>query len=71
LQSNLLDILNEPSSPILEFIDAKRVRKLAESDASQMNLPWFGQLMSGPQLLAYLSMMNMWLREYKVSVARG
>jgi asparagine synthase (glutamine-hydrolysing) len=71
LQSEVLDVLNESSSPILEFIDVKRVRKLAESDASQMNLPWFGQLMSGPQLLAYLWMMNMWLKEYKVSVLRN
>ncbi|MDF2670489.1 MAG: asparagine synthase [Paenibacillus sp.] len=71
LQSQLLDILNEPSSPILQFIDVNRVRKLAELDASQMNLPWFGQLMSGPQLLAYLAMMNMWLKEYKVAVIRS
>lgn len=71
LQSELIEVLNEPSSPILEFIDVKRVRKLAESDASAMNLPWFGQLMSGPQLLAYLWMMNMWLKEYNVSVVRG
>lgn len=71
LQGQLLDVLNEPSSPILEFIDVARVRRLAESDASQMNLPWFGQLMSGPQLLAYLWMMNMWLKEYKISVIRS
>ncbi|WP_281891121.1 asparagine synthase (glutamine-hydrolyzing) [Paenibacillus sp. YYML68] len=64
----VLDILNDPSSPLLQFIDVKKIRELAEHDNGQFNLPWFGQLMTGPQLFAYLAQVDTWLRHYKVSV---
>lgn len=32
------------------------------------NLPWFGQLMNAPQLLAFLLQADFWMREYDVSV---
>lgn len=64
----LLDILNDPSSPLLPLINVNKVRELAESDSAKSNIPWFGQLMSGPQLFAYLYQVNVWLKEYGVSV---
>ncbi|MBH5317195.1 asparagine synthase (glutamine-hydrolyzing) [Paenibacillus sp. GSMTC-2017] len=64
----LLDVLNDPSSPLLPLINVKKVRELAESDAAKSNIPWFGQLMSGPQLFAYLYQVNLWLKQYKVSI---
>ncbi|REK75898.1 asparagine synthase (glutamine-hydrolyzing) [Paenibacillus paeoniae] len=64
----LLDVLNDPTSPLLPLINVKKVRELAESDSASSNLPWFGQLMSGPQLFAYLYQVNVWLKQYKVTV---
>ncbi|NHN30136.1 asparagine synthase (glutamine-hydrolyzing) [Paenibacillus agricola] len=64
----VLDILDDPNSPLLAFIDVPKIRALAEGDASQFNLPWFGQLMTGPQLFAYLIQVDTWLRHYKVSI---
>lgn len=64
----LLDVLNDPSSPLLPLINVKKVRELAEADSASSNIPWFGQLMSGPQLFAYLYQVNVWLKEYKVSI---
>ncbi|MDQ6418710.1 asparagine synthase (glutamine-hydrolyzing) [Paenibacillus sp. LHD-117] len=64
----LLDVLNDPNSPLLPLINVKKVRELAESDSARSNIPWFGQLMSGPQLFAYLYQVNLWLKHYKVSV---
>ncbi|MFH5182193.1 asparagine synthase (glutamine-hydrolyzing) [Paenibacillus sp. TAB 01] len=64
----VLEILNDSTSPLLQFIDVAKIRTLAEGDASQFNLPWFGQLMTGPQLFAYLAQVDTWLREYKVSI---
>lgn len=64
----LLDVLNDPSSPLLPLINVKKVRELAESDSASSNLPWFGQLMSGPQLFAYLYQVNVWLKQYKVAI---
>jgi asparagine synthase (glutamine-hydrolysing) len=63
----VLHILDDSYSPLLPFIDTVHIRKLAES-SEEHNLPWFGQLMAGPQLFAYLIQIDTWLRTYRVSV---
>ncbi len=30
--------------------------------------PWFGQLMTGPQVIAYLIQLETWLNEYNVKL---
>ncbi|WP_040950183.1 asparagine synthase (glutamine-hydrolyzing) [Gorillibacterium massiliense] len=64
----VLDILDDSSSPLLPLIDTAYVCKLAESSVDDRIVPWFGQLMSGPQLFAYLAQVDTWLRMYKVAV---
>lgn len=64
----LLEVLDDPTSPLLPLINVKKVRELAESDSARSNIPWFGQLMSGPQLFAYLYQVNLWLKQYKVVI---
>lgn len=64
----VLDILDDSTSPLLALIDRKHVRSLAEADHTAINIPWFGQLMSGPQLFAYLGQLDTWLRTYKVRI---
>jgi asparagine synthase (glutamine-hydrolysing) len=68
VRGRLLDILDDSSSPLLRLIDVNRIRQMAESKDASTNLPWFGQLMSGPQLFAYLAQVDTWLRSYKVSI---
>ena len=68
VRTRLLDILDDPSSPLLRLINVKRIREIAESKDASSNMPWFGQLMSGPQLFAYLAQVDTWLRSYNVSV---
>ncbi|MDD9269905.1 asparagine synthase (glutamine-hydrolyzing) [Paenibacillus sp. GCM10023248] len=64
----VLEILDDPSSPLLPFIDVKKIRALASSDNNDFDLPWFGQLMTGPQMFAYLAQVDTWLRHYKISI---
>lgn len=59
-------ILHNPSSPIHPLIDEKKVQEIVDTRGDAYKAPWFGQLMTGPQLLAYLIQVNIWLREYKV-----
>ena len=40
---------------------------LADPDA--MPEPWYGQLMRGPQVFAYLIQMDRWFKKYHVSLA--
>ncbi|MBQ4900607.1 asparagine synthase (glutamine-hydrolyzing) [Paenibacillus sp. Marseille-P2973] len=68
VRGQVLAILDDPSSPILPLVDAARVREIAASPESSTHLPWFGQLMSGPQLFAYLAQVNHWLKTYRVAI---
>lgn len=63
-----MQMLEDKSSPIRPFIDAQNVLELALSMSRDTNIPWFGQLMNAPQLLAYLLQIDYWLREYKVEI---
>ncbi|MBM7643948.1 asparagine synthase (glutamine-hydrolyzing) [Scopulibacillus daqui] len=64
----LKDIINDPSAPLLELVDKNRVQEIADSGGAAFKVPWFGQLMSGPQLIAHLAQMNYWLEEYHVKI---
>lgn len=68
VRSWLLQILDDPTSPLLPLIDVPTIRRIAESDAQASGIPFFGQLMSTPQLFAYLGQLDFWLREYRVSI---
>jgi asparagine synthase (glutamine-hydrolysing) len=61
-----LAILDDHTSPVNQLVNPKAVRSLAKSDAASSTLPWFGQLMSGPQVFAYIIQLDLWLREYQV-----
>lgn len=69
VRESMMEILSDPYSPILQLIDPKAVARLTESDLSPSETPWFGQLMAGPQMLAYLIQVNQWMLRYRVSVA--
>jgi asparagine synthase (glutamine-hydrolysing) len=64
----LLEILHDPASPLLPLIDVEAIRSIAATDAKASGIPWFGQLMSTPQLFAYLAQVDLWLRHYQVSI---
>ncbi|MFL0267255.1 asparagine synthase (glutamine-hydrolyzing) [Candidatus Clostridium radicumherbarum] len=66
VQKWLKEILEDKSSPILSLIDTNKVNELIESEGKTFKKPWYGQLMTGPQLMAYLIQINIWLKEYKV-----
>lgn len=68
VKNQVLSILDNPASPILPLIHADRIREIASSPDASTNLPWFGQLMSGPQLFAYLAQVNHWLSTYHVAI---
>lgn len=63
-----LDLLNDASSPLLPLIDVAKIKAIAQTDLAASNIPWFGQLMGGAQLFAYLVQADAWMRRYKVSI---
>ncbi len=61
-------ILDDKSSPIHEIIDDKVIREIIRTKGESYKSPWYGQLMTGPQLIAYLIQMNIWLKEYNINI---
>ncbi|MCB2359526.1 asparagine synthase (glutamine-hydrolyzing) [Clostridium estertheticum] len=66
VQKLMNNILKDKSSPILQLIDQKHVQEIVDSGGNAYKNPWYGQLMTGPQLIAYLIQVNTWLKEYNV-----
>lgn len=63
LSQRLQDIVSNPNSPIIRFIDKKKLLTFLKAPA-EYGKPWFGQLMAAPQLLAYFIQVNYWLEKY-------
>jgi asparagine synthase (glutamine-hydrolysing) len=68
VRGQLLEILNDPASPLVPLVNAEKLKQWAASDQDHFDIPWFGQLMKGPQLFAYLIQVDTWLRKYRISI---
>lgn len=62
-------MLTDREAPILEWIDREQVRAISQSCLDPTATPWFGQLMAGPQMLAYLWQINTWMRDRNIMVS--
>lgn len=61
----LTEIINDPTSPLLQIVKKKELQKLLTENISQ---PWYGQLMTTPQTIAYFVQFDYWLKKYKVKI---
>ena len=68
--SMLSAIMDNPNAPILEIINKKKIHEIIDSKGSSYKTPWFGQLMTGPQLIAYLVGLNVWLDYYNIDIIK-
>ncbi|MFJ8064483.1 asparagine synthase (glutamine-hydrolyzing) [Psychrobacillus sp. NPDC096426] len=68
VKAKLNNIINDKTSPILELVSKQKVADILESDGSSFKAPWFGQLMTGPQLIAHLTQINFWLKHYNINI---
>ena len=64
----LTKIMNDSNAPINNLLNRNYILKILETDGKAFTRPWFGQLMTGPQLMAYLCQVNMWLERYNPSI---
>lgn len=68
VQTMLKDILEDKTSVIHEFFDKEYLHNIVESGGAAFKEPWFGQLMTGPQLLAYLAQIHIWFKAYNIQI---
>ena len=64
----LTEIMQNPESPITSLLNKDDILEILNTDGKSFSRPWFGQLMTGPQLMAYLCQVNMWLEIYKPEI---
>ncbi len=67
LASRLKDIISDGQSPLLTLVDKNAVLNLL-ANPNDYGQPWYGQLMAGPQMMAYLLQIHYWLSEYQVKI---
>ena len=65
VKSMLTDIMKDKNAPINYLLNREFILDILKTDGKSFSRPWFGQLMTGPQLMAYLCQVNMWLERYQ------
>ena len=61
----LKKIIDDTRSPVLNIVSKQALERLLVTQNAQ---PWYGQLMTVPQTIAYFVQMNYWLEKYNVEI---
>lgn len=68
LETKLRRVLSSPDCRITEIVDRDRLCEMLDSGGRSFGKNWYGQLMTVPQIYAYLLQTEKWLRAYDVTV---
>ncbi|WP_181349174.1 asparagine synthase (glutamine-hydrolyzing) [Thalassobacillus sp. CUG 92003] len=61
-------ILADSQSPLLQLFNRDKLIALSKSEGKSIDTPWFGQLMTGPQLIAHLCQINYWMTTNNITL---
>ena len=61
------EVLQDTSAPIRAFLDRKKAERFLNSP-KDYGKPWYGQLMAGPQMIAYVLQINYWMKKYQIQM---
>ncbi len=65
VSARLRAVLDDPDAPILRLVRRDALESLLNDDRAE---PWYGQLMTTPQTIAYMLQLNYWLGRYRVRI---
>ncbi|MGE8001513.1 asparagine synthase (glutamine-hydrolyzing) [Lysinibacillus sp. NPDC093190] len=68
VQKWLKEIMEDKNSILHELFERQKLIELIESGGNSFKVPWYGQLMAGPQLLAYLGQIHTWFEFYNIQL---
>jgi len=68
VQQLLAECLEDRHSVLYEFFDKDQLNQIVQTRGEAFKEPWFGQLMTGPQLLAHLAQIHVWFHDYNINV---
>lgn len=66
IRAGIAAILENADSPVLRVLEPNVLKQLNAAELPAGGLPWFGQLMSGPQMLAYIIQVNEWMKKRRI-----
>jgi asparagine synthase (glutamine-hydrolysing) len=66
--SLLKDALRDKNSALHEFFDSTQLQNMIQTGGAAFTVPWYGQLMTGPQLLAHLLQIHIWFKDYQINI---
>ncbi len=64
----LKESLKDQDNILLKLFNYEKLLDLINSGGESFKYPWFGQLMTGPQLLAYIYQIYLWGRIYHIKI---
>ena len=67
LRQEMMERLEDGNAPINTLVDRKKVERFMSSP-TDYGRPFYGQLMAGPQLLAYFLQVNYWMEKYGIEL---
>lgn len=67
LAGRLREVLTDSASPLHPLIDQQALQQFL-NNPKDYGAPWYGQLMAGPQMIAYLLQIEYFLRKYNISI---
>lgn len=67
LRDTMWELMENGNAPICDLLDREKVKQFMESP-TDYGRPFYGQLMAGPQLLAYMIQVNYWLSKYQIEL---
>lgn len=65
VSGRLRAVLGDPDAPIFRLVRREALESLLNDDRAE---PWYGQLMTTPQTIAYMLQLNYWLERYRVRI---
>lgn len=65
VSERLRELLRSPNAPLLDLVDKSALEQLLDAQNPQ---PWYGQLMTTPQTIAYMLQINYWLEKYQIKL---
>lgn len=65
VRQELQKVLDNQNAPLFTIVKRDAVQQLMTADLRE---PWYGQLMTTPQTIAYFVQMNYWLEKYNIQI---
>ncbi len=68
LREKLTQVLQDSNAPVRGLVNEEALKGGLLRSGGDYGRPWFGQLMAGPQMMAYLLQLNSWMKRFHITL---